>query len=91
MREWTLATGYVPIRRSIAEDPEVKAYFEAWPGNRAAFDCLPFARTEPNIAGWQQVRKLVEQAETAVLSGLKTGREAALALQAEAQAELARQ
>lgn len=91
MREWTLATGYVPIRKSIAEDPAVKAYFEAWPGNRAAFDCLPFARTEPNIAGWQQVRKLVEQAETAVLSGLKTGREAALALQAEAQVELARQ
>jgi ABC-type glycerol-3-phosphate transport system substrate-binding protein len=90
MTEWTLATGYVPFRKSLADDSKIKAYFEAWPSNRSAFDCLSFARTEPNVAGWQQIRKLVEQAETAVLSGLKTGREAAMALQAEAQAELER-
>lgn len=90
MTEWTLATGYVPFRKSIAEDPRIKAYFDAWSSNRSAYDCLSFARTEPNVAGWQQIRKLVEQAETSVLSGLKTGREAALALQAEAQAELER-
>lgn len=90
MTEWTLATGYVPFRKSLAEDPKISAYFDAWPSNRAAYDCLSFARTEPNVSGWQQIRKLVEQAETAVLSGLKGGREAAESLQAEAQAELAR-
>lgn len=90
MADWTLATGYVPFRKSLAEDPKIKAYFEAWPSNRSAYDCLSYARTEPNVAGWQQIRKFVEQAESAVLSGLKTGREAALALQAEAQAELER-
>ncbi len=90
MAEWTLATGYVPFRKSLAEDPKIKAYFDAWPSNRSAYDCLSYARTEPNVAGWQQIRKFVEQAESAVLSGLKTGREAALALQAEAQVELGR-
>jgi ABC-type glycerol-3-phosphate transport system substrate-binding protein len=90
MTEWTLATGYVPFRKSIAEDPKIKAHFESWPSNRAAFDCLAFARTEPNVAGWQQIRKFVEEAEQSVLSGLKTGREAALALQIEAQAALGR-
>ena len=69
---------------------EIKAFFDAWPSNRAPFDCLVFARSEPNLSGWQQIRKLVEQAESSVLSGLKTGRDAALGLQAEASTELAR-
>lgn len=90
MTEWTLATGYVPFRKSLAEVPTIKAFFDAWPSNRAAYDCLAFARTEPNVAGWQQIRKLVEQAESAVLSGLKTGREASVSLQGEAQKELGR-
>lgn len=90
MTEWTLATGYVPFRKSLAEDPKIKAFFDAWPSNRAPYDCLSFARTEPNLSGWQQIRKLVEQAESAVLSGLKSGRDAAIELQSDASKELAR-
>ncbi|MBX3177302.1 MAG: extracellular solute-binding protein [Candidatus Hydrogenedentes bacterium] len=90
MAEWCLATGYVPIRRSVARDPRLVAYFEEWPSNRAPFDSLAFARTEPNVRGWQAIRKQVEQAQAAVMSGLQGGREAALALQQAAVEELAR-
>jgi ABC-type glycerol-3-phosphate transport system substrate-binding protein len=81
---WALGSGYVPIRKSAANDPAMQAFFEEWPYNRAAFDCLSFARAEPNVAGWQKVRGLVEDAETAVLTGMQSAREAAIELKVEA-------
>lgn len=89
--KWALGTGYLPIRKSAAGDPAMQAFWASWPYNRAAFDCLPFARPEPNVAGWQEVRSLVEKAETEVLTGMKTGRQAALDLKRDADAALAQQ
>lgn len=90
MTEWALATGYLPIRKSVAEDPRMQAYWDAWPSNKVPYDCLAFAKTEPNLRGWQEIRSLVEKAESAVLAGLKSAEEATTELQAEAQASLAR-
>ena len=87
---WALGTGYLPVRRSAEEDPVMQAFWDEWEYNRAAFDCLPHARPEPNVAGWQQVRDRVEIAETAVLTGRKSGRQAALDLKREADAVLER-
>lgn len=87
---WAIGTGYLPLRKSAAEHPEMQKFFAEAPFNRAAFDSMPFARVEPNITGWQEVRKAVEDAETQVLTGLKTGKDAALALKAAADAILAR-
>lgn len=87
---WAIGTGYLPIRKSAAEHPEMQKFFAQAPYNRAAFDCLSFARVEPNVTGWQEVRKAVEDAETQVLTGLMSGREAALALKKAADAILAR-
>ncbi len=88
---WALGTGYLPIRKSAADDPGLKKFWDAWPYNRAAFDCLPFAKSEPNLGGWQEVRALVEKAETEVLAGLKTGRDAAIELKRKADAVLSTQ
>lgn len=85
---WALGTGYVPIRKSAANDPRIQAFWAEWKSNRAAYDCLPFARSEPKLAGWQKVRTLIEKAETSVLTGLQTGRDAALQLKREADAAL---
>lgn len=87
---WALGTGYLPVRKSAAEDPAMQKFWAEWPYNRTAFDCLAFAKPEPNIAGWQELRGLVGKAQTAVLSGIMTGREAALDLQRKAEAVLAR-
>jgi ABC-type glycerol-3-phosphate transport system substrate-binding protein len=88
---WALGTGYLPIRRSSAHNPGIKKFWAEWPYNRAAFDCLPFAKSEPNLAGWQEVRTLVETAETEVLTGVKSAKDAATALKQKADAVLARQ
>ena len=86
---WALGTGYLPIRKSAAEDPVIQAFWAEWPYNRAAFDCLSFAKPEPNVSGWQEVRSLIEKAQAAVLSGMKSGREAAMDLKRDADAVLA--
>lgn len=85
---WALGSGYVPIRKSAANDPRMQAFWAEWKYNRAAYDCLPFARTEPKLAGWQKVRTLIENAETAVLTGLQSARDAALQLKKDADAAL---
>jgi multiple sugar transport system substrate-binding protein len=87
---WALGTGYLPIRKSAASNPDMQKFWAEWPYNRAAFDCLPFAKSEPNLAGWQEVRTLVENAETEVLTKIKLGRQAAVDLKQKADAVLAR-
>lgn len=88
---WALATGYLPIRKSAAEDPRMQAFWNEWKYNRAAFDCLPYARPEPKFVGWEKIRTHIEDAETAVITGLKSGRDAALELKRKADAVLREQ
>ncbi len=88
---WALGTGYLPIRKSAASNPDMQKFWNEWPYNRAAFDCLPFARSEPNLQGWQEVRALVETAITEVLTGVKPANQAATELKQKADAVLAKQ
>jgi len=88
--EWALRTGYLPIRKSSETDPRLQAFWDEWPYNRTAYDCLPHARPEPNNAGWQAVRGLVERAVEEVINGIATPEAAALRLKTAADAELAR-
>lgn len=87
---WALKTGYLPYRKSAVNDPDLQAFWAQWPYNRTAFDCLPYAKPEPNVEGWQEVRRAVENAVVAVINGLKNPEKAAADLQREAEAILAR-
>ena len=88
---WARETGYLPVRKSSLEDPALKEFLAQDASNRAAFDALPTARPEPNVLGWQQIRPLVERAQTEVLTGLSDARTAALKLKQQADAVLAKQ
>jgi len=81
---WATRTGYLPVRKSAAEAPIMKSFFASAPVNRRAFDNLPFARPEPNMIGWQEIRSLIDKAEGSVIAGKQTGRDAALWLNKEA-------
>lgn len=78
---WALKTGYLPYRKSAVDDPRLQTFWGEWPYNRTAFDCLAFARTEPNIEGWQNVRALLTDAITGVITGVKSPRQAQTDLQ----------
>jgi len=69
---WAIETGYVPIRKSSAEDPKLQKFWQEKPYTKVPFDCLKFARPEPNFSGWQQVRDMVESAELEVLTLMNT-------------------
>jgi len=87
--DWATQTGYVPLRRSAAELPVMQSFFADKAVNRRAFDIIPYARPEPNIAGWQRIRELVENAQTAILTETMTAAEAAEFLQRESDLALA--
>lgn len=86
--KWALGTGYLPVRKSAAELPELKAYWAEWEGHRVPYDCLTFARPEPNRAGWQEVRGLVEVAAKGVVTGIRSPEDAARELSTKATAIL---
>jgi ABC-type glycerol-3-phosphate transport system substrate-binding protein len=87
---WSVGTGYLPVRKSTLDRPETKQLFGEWECNRVPYDCLSFARSEPNIVGWQQVRDLVTRALSGVISGAREPDETAQSLKREADAALAR-
>jgi multiple sugar transport system substrate-binding protein/sn-glycerol 3-phosphate transport system substrate-binding protein len=88
--EWAVKTGYLPCRKSATEEPALQKFWAEWAYNRVAFDCLAFARSEPNVVGWQTIRSLLENAATEVVTGLKSPQAALDSLQAAVDAEYAR-
>ena len=60
--EWSVRTGYLPVRRSAATQKALVDFFAEHPRNRAAFDVIPFAVHEPSVVGWQVVRGRIKQA-----------------------------
>lgn len=86
---WALGSGYVPVRKSAIDDPRARAFREQSPQNRAAFECLDFAHAEPNVAGWQQVRDIVERHLADLMGRRLDARTAAQRIKQEADATLA--
>ena len=58
---WALATGYVPVRRSAVNLPEVQKRFKEVPGLEDVWAQLDYAITEPVLPGWYIGRKLLSQ------------------------------
>ena len=69
---WIKASNYFPVRRSTAG--ELAAYFEEYPRYRTVFDLLPFGKSEPNLAGYQIVRRRVEQTMVEIAQGADVAR-----------------
>ena len=74
--KWSAMTGYFPMRKSALETDAVKAQLDKLPQYKKAFDFLPYAKSEPNVAGWQGVRDAMQNAETAVITGKATPQQA---------------
>ncbi|MDQ3699950.1 MAG: hypothetical protein M3442_03405, partial [Chloroflexota bacterium] len=57
-----------PLRRSVAEHPEIKALWQTSPQAEQAFRLAQHARPEPNIIAWQDIRELLTAALTSVIT-----------------------
>jgi len=73
--EWSIATGYVPIRQSAANQPQVQQYWAANPGFKVAYDQLVSgvantATAGPVIGDYQGVRDVVLDSEQQMFNGM---------------------
>jgi sn-glycerol 3-phosphate transport system substrate-binding protein len=73
--EWSIATGYVPIRQSAANQPQVQQYWAANPGFKVAYDQLVGGVTNtatagPVIGDYQGVRDVVLDSEQQMFNGM---------------------
>jgi len=73
---WAQDANYFPIRRSAAESPEMQAYMEKWPQYKTAFGFLEWGKGEPVVPAYQDMRGLIGDAITAVVTGMATPQEA---------------
>jgi sn-glycerol 3-phosphate transport system substrate-binding protein len=73
---WAIKSSYMPLRRSAAEHPDMKATWEKDPQGRQAFELTPYALPEPNITAWQDIRDILQKALTAVITQKMTAKAA---------------
>lgn len=85
--KWTVATGYVPVRKSILQSPEVQELFKEHPQYRAGFEQLEYAETYPHF--WEMgaldnfFRKAMEKVELGTMEPKAALDEASELLKAE--------
>jgi multiple sugar transport system substrate-binding protein len=81
---WARETGYLPVRKSAAERPEMRQFYQQHPRALHVYEILPMAKGEPNVVGWQEVRKHLEDAARAVIGTGTTPQAAAVNLKQKA-------
>ncbi len=64
---WVTASNYFPVRKSTAV--KLDELFERSPQYRSAYQLLQYGKSEPAAAGYQQVRRLIQNSVVAILDG----------------------
>ena len=64
---WVRASNYFPVRRSTAS--ELNEYFEKNTRYKAAYELLDFGKSEPTLSGYQQVRRVLQEAMVEIIEG----------------------
>ncbi|MGV3724421.1 MAG: ABC transporter substrate-binding protein [Actinomycetota bacterium] len=64
---WARDTGYLPVRKSAVESPEMVEFYRKNPRAAHVYEVLQYARGEPNLLGWQEVRAELEKTASNVV------------------------
>lgn len=64
---WVRASNYFPVRRGT--ERELQTYFEQNPRYKAAYGLLDYGKSEPSMSGYQQVRRLIQEAMVEIVEG----------------------
>jgi len=83
--EWSIATGYVGTRADAYETPKLKEYVSGFPQAAVARDQLKFATAELSTFQTGRVRKALDDAIQAALTGGKSPADALKAAQQESE------
>lgn len=66
--DWSVASGYLPIRTSGLTDPRVQAQVQKLPQYAVALQVQQFGRSEPAVRSYQTTRKHISDAIVAALA-----------------------
>lgn len=83
--EWSMKTGYIGISPAAYETPALKKYVEEFPPAKVARDQLKYATAELSTYQTGRVRKLLDDAIQAALTGKKSPAKALKDAQAQAE------
>ena len=83
--DWSIATGYVAVSPAAYETPKLKTYVSGFPAAAVARDQFKFATPELSTFQTGRVRKSLDDAIQAALTGSKTPGEALKTAQTEAE------
>ncbi len=61
-RQWAIATGYLPVRTSVYNDPVYLEYLQARPGRTVITGELARAQVQPQVVGWEATRAIINDA-----------------------------
>jgi ABC-type glycerol-3-phosphate transport system substrate-binding protein len=64
--------GYFAVRNSALTEPAAKTYLDANPHFKKALEVSANGRVEPSIRGWQEIRTVIQDAVTGVITGRLT-------------------
>ena len=73
---WARETGYLPIRKSAVQLPEMVDFYRKNPRAQHVYEVLEHAKGEPTVFGWGEVRSEMEKSASRV-TGLGTSPTAA--------------
>lgn len=73
---WSIQTGYMPVRRSALDLPEMRAYYKKYPTRKASVEELNNAIIEPSLNGWPKAQNDLQTVLLAALTGSKSPLEA---------------
>jgi len=83
--DWSIATGYVAVSPAAYDTPKLKTYVSGFPAAAVARDQFKFATPELSTFQTGRVRKSLDDAIQAALTGSKTPAEALTTAQTEAE------
>ncbi|GAB4317120.1 MAG: ABC transporter substrate-binding protein [Candidatus Sumerlaeia bacterium] len=69
--QWAIQTGYLPIRKSCLNHPDMKAYLEKNPNYKAVLPELENGVFEPRIEQWESMRNVLTREFDSFLNGRK--------------------
>lgn len=73
---WARETGYLPVRKSAVQLPEMAEFYRKNPRAQHVYEVLERAKGEPTVFGWGEVRSEIEKTASRV-TGLGTSPAAA--------------
>jgi ABC-type glycerol-3-phosphate transport system substrate-binding protein len=83
------SNGYFPVRQSAIEKPEAAQFLRENPQFKEALEVAKVAEVEPSVRGWQEVRTIIQDAITGIVTGQATAAQAQQQMTAKANQALA--